>query len=177
MLAQRLVGAEEEHALLLEVLADVVVDDLGVVLRADAGEQALLLGLGNAQLVVGVLDVVGDVFPVRLVAVGGADVVVDVVEVDVAELAAPLGHGTGVEMVERLEPQLAHPLGLFLDVGDRVDDLARETLGQLDQRLDIVVEAVFVVAAPGDRRLVGRLGGRCSHEVSTSSLVRSMNGS
>ncbi len=34
----------------LEVLADLVVDDLGLVLRGDAGDEALALGLGDAQL-------------------------------------------------------------------------------------------------------------------------------
>jgi hypothetical protein len=63
VLAQGGVGVEEEHALLLEVLADLVVDDLGLVLGGDAGDQALLLGLGDAQAVVGVLDVLGQVLP------------------------------------------------------------------------------------------------------------------
>ena len=48
MLAQRRVHVHEDHALLLEVLADLVVDDLGLVLGADAGEE-LALGLGDAQ--------------------------------------------------------------------------------------------------------------------------------
>ena len=118
ILAQRLVRAEEEHALLFEVLTDVVVYDLGVVLRTHAGEQALLLSLRNTELVVGVLDVVGDIFPIGFVAIGRADVVVDVVEVDIAQLAAPLGHRSSVEVVERLESELAHPLRLVLDIGD-----------------------------------------------------------
>ena len=150
-----------------------MIDDFRVVLRADAGEQSLLLGLGNTELVVGVLDVVGDILPVRLVAVGGADVVVDVVEVDVPEFAAPLGHRPSVEVIERLEPQLAHPLGLVLDVGDRIDDLMREALGQLDQGLDVVVETELVLAARGDRGF----GCWSGHEVNTSSLAGAMNGS
>jgi hypothetical protein len=63
LLAQRGVGVEEEHALLLEVLADRVVDDLGLVLRGDTRDQALLLRLRDAELVVGVLDVLGQVLP------------------------------------------------------------------------------------------------------------------
>ena len=64
VLAERRVGVEEEDALLLEVLTDRVVDDLGLVLGRDAGDEALLLGLGDAELVVGVLDVLGQVVPV-----------------------------------------------------------------------------------------------------------------
>ena len=56
VLAQAGVHVEEEHALLLEILLELVVDDLGLVLGADAGQE-LLLGLGNAELVPGVLDV------------------------------------------------------------------------------------------------------------------------
>jgi hypothetical protein len=48
--------------LLLEALLDLVVDDLGVVLGADAREE-LLLRLGNPELVEGPLDVGRDVFP------------------------------------------------------------------------------------------------------------------
>ena len=77
------------HALGLELLVDLVVDDLGLVLGADAGEE-LALGLGDAELVEGVLDVLGDLVPARAALLGGADEVVDVVEVDLVEVAAPL---------------------------------------------------------------------------------------
>ena len=89
VLAQRGVGVEEEHALLLEVLADLVVDDLGLVLRGDAGDEALLLRLGDAELVVGVLDVLGQLVPGGRLLLGGAHEVLDVVEVDRVELARP----------------------------------------------------------------------------------------
>ena len=94
MLAQRGVHVGEDHALGLELLVDLVVDDLGLVLGADAGEE-LALGLGDAEPVEGVLDVLGDLAPVAAVALlGGADEVVDVVPVDLAEVAAP-GAGSG----------------------------------------------------------------------------------
>ena len=62
MLAQARVHVEEEHALRLEVVLQLVVDDLRLVLRADAGE-VLLLRLRDAELVPGVLDVGGQVLP------------------------------------------------------------------------------------------------------------------
>jgi hypothetical protein len=62
VLAERGVRVEEDHALLLEVLLQLVVDDLRLVLGADAGE-ILLLRLRDAQLVPGVLDVRREVLP------------------------------------------------------------------------------------------------------------------
>jgi hypothetical protein len=62
-----------------------VEDDLGLVLGGDAG-QVLALGLGDAELLVGVLDGVGQVVPVVDLTLGGLDVVVDVVEVEVGHV-------------------------------------------------------------------------------------------
>lgn len=93
VLLQRRVGVEEEHALGLEVLTDRVVDDLRLVLSRDAGDEALLLRLGDAELVVGVLDVLGKVLPRGGLLLRGAHEVLDVVEVDRAEVGAPRGIG------------------------------------------------------------------------------------
>ena len=65
VLAQARVHVEEHDALLLEVLADLVVDDLGLVLGADPGQE-VALRLGNAEAVEGLLDVVGDPSQLRL---------------------------------------------------------------------------------------------------------------
>jgi hypothetical protein len=58
VLAQARVHVHEDHALLLQILADLVVHDLGLVLGADAGEE-LALRLRDAELVERVLDVLG----------------------------------------------------------------------------------------------------------------------
>ena len=55
VLPQRGVHVAEDDALLLKVFAVAVIHDLGLVLGGDAG-QVLALCLGNAQLLVGVLD-------------------------------------------------------------------------------------------------------------------------
>ena len=89
VLAQRRVGVEEDHALLLEILLELVVDDLRLVLRADAGE-VLLLGLRDAELVPRVEDVGGQILPRLRLILGRLDVVEDVVEVDLGDVAAPL---------------------------------------------------------------------------------------
>ena len=118
VLAERGVGVQEEDALLLEVLPDLVVDDLGLVLRRDTGDQALLLRLGDAQPVVGVLDVVGQVLPGGGLRLGGPHEVLDVLEVDAGEVRTPVGHRLAAEELQRLEPPLEHPLGLVLAAGD-----------------------------------------------------------
>jgi hypothetical protein len=65
VLAQRRVHVGEDHALGLELLVDLVVDDLGLVLGADAGEE-FALRLGDAEPVEGVLDVLGTSLQSRL---------------------------------------------------------------------------------------------------------------
>ena len=148
VLAQARVHVEEEHALLGQLLLQLVVDDLGLVLGADAGE-VLLLGLGDPELVPGVLDVGREVFPGVGLVLGRLDVVEDVVEVDLGDVAAPRGQRARVEVVERLVPELAHPVRLVLVRGDRVDELVREpaagleevVLGDVEAVLDLVVGA------------------------------------
>jgi hypothetical protein len=55
---------------------------------------------------------------------GGADEVVDVVEVDLGQhRRAPGRHRAGEEVVERLEAEVAHPLRLVLVLGDLLDEL------------------------------------------------------
>ena len=94
------VHVAEEHALLFELFADVVIDDFRFVLRGDAGEE-LALGFGDAQAVERPLDVVGDVVPRALGAVGRVHEVVDVGEVDLVEQrgVAPRRHRLAKEDV------------------------------------------------------------------------------
>ena len=132
VLAQRRVGVEEDHALALEILLQLVVDDLRLVLRADAGE-VLLLRLRDAELVPRVEDVGGQVLPGLRLILGRLDVVEDVVEVDLGDVAAPRRHRARVEVVERLVAELAHPVGLVLVLRDRLDELVREAAAGLEE--------------------------------------------
>jgi hypothetical protein len=111
---ERLVGAHEHHADLAQLLADRVIDHLGVVLGADAGEE-LALRLRDAQLVERLLDLVRDVVPGLLLALGRRAVVDDLPEVDVVEHAAPQRHRPGEEVVVRPEAVLQHPAGSSLN--------------------------------------------------------------
>ena len=113
VLAQGGVGVDEDDALLLQIFAEAVVDDLRFVLRADAGQE-LALGLGDAELVEGVLDVGRHVVPGLALAVGRLHVVMDVVEIEVTQVAAPARGRLLPEDVEGLEAEVAHPPGLVL---------------------------------------------------------------
>ena len=159
VLAQPGVHVEEDHALLGELLLHRVVDHLGLVLRGDPGEE-LALRLRDAEPIERALDVLGDVLPARLLLLRGADVVGDVVEVDLGEHrgVAPRRHRLREEDVERLVAELAHPLRLFLQARDRLHHLVREPLGRAHEVLLWVVEAVaLAVVGPdvGDLRCRG----------------------
>ena len=123
VLAQGGVGVDEDDALFLQVLADLVVNHLGLVLRGNTCDEALLLRLGDAQLVVGVLDVLRQVVPAGGLLLGGADVVLDVVEVDVGQVRAPGGHRLLVKDLQRLHALVEHPFRLTFDAGDVAHDL------------------------------------------------------
>ena len=121
-----------------------MVDDFGLVLGADAGEE-LAFGFGNAEPVEGTLDVLGDVVPTLALLFGGAEVVEDVVEVDGAEVGAPGRHRLGEEDLERVVTEAAHPLGFVLDFRDLIDDLMGQAFFGLEDGLFLIVEAVLVL--------------------------------
>src|SRR6516162_6209542 len=94
--------------------SDLVVHDFRLVLRRDAGDEALLLRLGDAELIVGVLDVCGQVVPARRLLLGRADEVLDVVEVDRGQVRAPVWQRLAAEQAQSLQPQVEHPFRLVL---------------------------------------------------------------
>lgn len=124
VLAKTTVHVEEDYSLLLEVFANRMVDGLGLVLGRDAGEP-LLLGLGNAQLLEGVTDVLGDVIPILLRAFAGAQEVADVVEINLLEQGhvAPCRHRSLLVVPIGLDAELSHPLRLVLERRDVAHDL------------------------------------------------------
>ena len=103
------------------------------------------------ELVPGVLDVGRQVLPLVGLLLGRLDVVVDVVEVDPGDIAAPGRQRAREEVVERLVAELPHPVRLVLVLGDRLDELVREAAAGLEEvvlRLVRIGEAVL-------RRVVG----------------------
>ena len=145
---ERLVHPGEDHADLRELLADRVVDDLGVVLGADAGEE-LPLRLGDPEPLERRLDLVGDVVPRLLFALGRLAVVDDLVEVDPVEPVGPGRHRPLDEVVVRAQARLEHPVRLALEAADLLDGRARQAPLRLGEVDDVVVEGVFV-ASVGD---------------------------
>ena len=142
MLAEGRIGVGEDHALLRQVLAERTVDDLALVLGLHAGK-VLLFGLGNPQLVEGVLDLRRHVFPGLALVFGGLEIIVHVLEID-ADLPTPQRHGLGIENIQALEAKLPHPLRLALHFRDLRDDLPVESLAGLEHVVLVVAEIVFI---------------------------------
>ena len=90
-IVQGLLDAGVDDAHLGRGVLHVVVDEFGVVLRADACQVAAL-GLGDTQALKGVLDVVGHRLPVVLLVGVGLDVGDDVVHVQ-ASMEPHVGSG------------------------------------------------------------------------------------
>ncbi len=156
------VGVGEDDTLLRQVVFQAAVHDFRFVLRLHAGE-VLLLGFWNAESVVRLADVVGNVVPARFLPVAGADVVEDVLKVEVFEPTAPLGHRLPEEDVERIETELPHPFRLVLQLADLRNDLAIDALAALEDVLvGRIVKPVFVVA-DADVGLEHRVRCHCLH--------------
>src|SRR5204863_10139253 len=91
------------------------------------------------QLVPGILDVGRQVLPRLSLLLGRTDVVVDVVEVDPADIAAPARQRPRQKVIERPMAELAHPLRLVLMLRDRLDELMREPTTRLEEiRLGLI---------------------------------------
>ena len=85
----RVLEADIDNALVGDFLLQVMVDKLGIVLRADAGKR-LSLRLRNTQLVKSVLDFLRDIFPVSLHIRLAADIVGDAVHIETVNRRAPV---------------------------------------------------------------------------------------
>ena len=154
VLAHGGVHVAEQHAQGLEVGPVAVEDDLALVLGGHAGE-VLALGLGDAQLLVGRLDGLGQRVPVLHLTFGRLHVVVDVVEVEVGHVhREPRRHGPGHEALQGLQPEVAHPVGLALHGRHLADDLFGEALLGLE---DVVLDVAPAELVPAEIEI------RCRH--------------
>src|SRR5215203_6053469 len=178
VLALTRVHIQEDDALLFELLLQGVVDDLGLVLRPDTG-QALPLGLRYAELLEGVLYVVGHIVPGATLVLHRPYVVVDVVVVHRGEVAAP-GRGRLLEeRLQRLQPELQHPLRLVLMLGDHGHDLrvyalprgSEEVLLRIAETVLVLVEAELLNSPVFRHFLVPSLALRASAELLAHPVV------
>src|SRR5690349_12022765 len=113
----------ENDSLILEMFQEAMVYDLRLVLGTNSSQE-FLLSLGYAQPIEGLLDLIGNIFPLVLNLLGGTEIVVDVVKVDVSKIASPLGHWAFDEVFVGSEPELFHPFRLFLHLRNLFDSLS-----------------------------------------------------
>src|SRR5437870_4875967 len=99
------IGVAEDDSFILEMFQETVVHDLGLILCTHSSQE-FLLGLGYAQSIEGLLDLIRNVVPALLNLVSGTEIVVDVVEVDVCKVASPHGHRALDEVIVSSEPEL-----------------------------------------------------------------------
>ena len=143
---------------------DIVVYHLGVVLRAHAGQRSTL-GLGDAQTLKGVLDVLGHIPPLAPHLGVGADIGDDVVHIQPGNGRAPVLHRHFVVGLQCFQAENAHPLGVVLFLGDFFHDLA----GQAGAHRKGSVAAVpDIVNAAVNLSNIGLFGFKSSHSALSS---------
>src|SRR5690606_26890814 len=146
VLPERRVGVGEDHALLRQLFLHAVVYDFGLILGGNAGQE-LALRLRDAQALEVLLDVLGHLVPGPALLLGGTHVVIDLVEIQVGQVRAPVGHRLLAEDLQGPQADLRHPLGLLLHPGDLLDDLFAQTLARLEHIIRGVAETppLFVI--------------------------------
>jgi len=143
MLLQALVDREEDDALLFQILPDAVVDHLRLVLGAQASQE-LALRFRHAQPVKGLLDILRDIIPGALFALGGLDIVIDLIVVYAGEIRTPGRNRLGLVNLQRLKTVLQHPLRLAFDAGNLPDNVGAEALAALERVLLRIAEPVLL---------------------------------
>ena len=161
------------HALSGHLGLDVVVHHLGVVLGAHA-RQRCPLGLGDAQPLKGVLDVLGHVAPLAAHLGVGAHVGHDVVHVQPFNGRPPVLHRHPVVGFQRFQAEDAHPLGIVLFLGDFFHDLAGQAGVHLKGGVVTVLDVVNAAVHLGDIGLFGFKGSHCASSSFTAWKPSSM---
>ena len=116
-----------DNTLCGHLVLDVVVHELGVVLRADAGKR-FALRLRDAEALKRVFNVLRDVLPVAFHVGLGTDVCCNVIHVQPFDGRAPIRDWHLIIDLQRLQPELLHPDRIALFLRELVDDLRRQAL-------------------------------------------------
>ena len=143
---------------------DVVVNHLGVILSTDTG-QAGALGLGDAQTLKGVLDVVGHFAPLAAHLGIGAHVGDNVAHVQAGDGGAPVLHRHLVVGFQCFQAEDAHPFRVVLFLTDLFHDLRRQAGADLERRVGRIFDVVNAAVYFGD---VGLFSLKGSHLASSS---------
>jgi hypothetical protein len=139
------VHVTEDDTFLFPLLLHVLVDDLRLVLGTNARE-GVFLGFRDAKLVEGVLNILGEIRPVVDTAAGldiRADVGDDLVDVDLAEIRClgPVGrHRHLLELLQRAEASLEHPVRFVLVLADDANRFLVEPFLALERRGLVLAE-------------------------------------
>ena len=159
VLADGSVCISEDHALLGQILLQRSIHHLAFKLRLHAGE-IFPLSFGDAQPVECLFDLLRHVVPCLALLLGRLEVIEDVLKID-GDVAAPVGHRLGIEDLQRLQPEIAHPSRLPLHLGDLRDDLGIDAPPGLEDGGGIGAEVIFIDLAERQcARLIARLADR-----------------
>ena len=93
--------------------ADIVIDQLGVILRADA-RQRFALCLRDAEPLEGLLDILRHIVPVGVHAGFRADICDNIVQIQSVNRRSPRRHFCFREDLQRMQTELPHPFRIAL---------------------------------------------------------------
>ena len=127
VLGDRRVHRAEQDPLLGVLLLQALVHGL-LAPYADHAREVLALGLGDAEVLIGLLHVLRDVVPAVEAPGRRRRVQHQVVQVQAAQIGSPRRDWLAFEDLQRLQPFVGHPLGLALDLRELLHDLARDAL-------------------------------------------------
>ncbi len=127
-----------DNALIRHFLLQIVVDELRIILCADAGER-LSLRLRNAKLFKSILDLLRNVVPAALHIGLGADVVGDFVHIKAFNGRTPVRDIHLVVQIKAVQTEVMHPLGIVLLTGDLFNNISCQALLHAVEALGLIV--------------------------------------
>ena len=147
---------------------DVVVDHLGVILRAHTGQRGPL-GLGDTQTLEGVLDVLRHLAPLAPHLGVGADVGDDAAHIQPFDGGAPVLHRHLIVNVQTLQAELPHPVRIMLFLGNFLHDIRCQTGADFKGSIGGIPDIVNAAVHLGN---IGLFGLKGSHSASSSFSAR-----
>ncbi|MNC32266.1 hypothetical protein D3C75_806120 [compost metagenome] len=144
MLTQRSVGVGKDYTLILKILLHAVIDNLRFVLCRNAGKE-LLFRFRDTQLVEGLFNLGRHFLPSLSLFLRWSYIVLDIVKIQLIEIAAPFRHRHFVELLQSFQTEFQHPLRFVLDGGDFFNNFGRKSLTRLEYRLMLVTEPILVL--------------------------------